>query len=157
MSRTIKQAWDQMIENEPVTAADISKLVRQVLEELVQASTPDNKTPIQTDFSKPTELGYGFSISDVIESPRPNTIRTTAVIQKRDRQPLVIGAQFNGLDRTVQVSSPHNQHDLIPWTPEHGPQKEWILQSLRKQIINYISQLRTTPISTARSANAEPS
>lgn len=144
MSDTIAEAWDDMEANLPVTTANVSDLVNQVLDELSYVAAPPNSLGKQSEHDKPFQLQNGFSITSIgNQLVQGGGTRCVASIEGPGRLPLIISAQVSGFDHRLAVTTPESGDGFVNWTPEDGPQKQWGLDNLRRRIAEYIRPAQT--------------
>ena len=144
MSDTIAEAWDDMEADLPVTTANVSDLVNQVLDELSYVAPPPNSIGKQSEHDKPFQLQHGFSITSVDNQPvEGGGTRCVASIEGTGRLPLIISAQVRGFDRQLAATTAESGDEFIHWTPDAGPQKQWVLDNLRRRIAEYIRPAQT--------------
>ena len=139
MADTIGNAWAEMVTNQDVTTEDIRKLVNQVADELIEASIPKGTKLEDIDRSNPIQLDGGVRIIKIVnEEIRETIFRTTASIQRDGKRLIEISAQLNTWDRSLGISTPRDPSGFDNWSEENGPQKAWVLENLRQQVIEYL-------------------
>lgn len=144
MENTLAEAWADMVADLPVGQEDVEALVNQVLDELSEVAAPADGPRKQSEHDKPFQLEHGFSITYVQNEPvRGGGTRCMVSIESPGRAPLVIGVQlknlvWNDLNPQLGVTAPGTRNEFTDWTPEEGPQKEWVLRNLRQRIAEYI-------------------
>ena len=137
---SIKEAWEESIAKLPVRPQEIKGLVTRVAYELASVASNDGKPAFDEKTSSVT-LPHGLTIQ-LEENEDPTTglqkcefrvyiLRTGGTrIQKFMAQ-----ASF---DDTPGISDPENPEDTQLWTETDGPQKGWIVNSLRKQVTDFL-------------------
>ena len=136
MEDSIAQAWNRMVDQQKVRPEEIKGLVDQVLKELQEVARGSGR--IEAD-NRVTKLPYGIQIFQEPENLHQRGVQRSSFhlwIESK-RRTGIINAEA-GPNGPPSVSDPTDKENQIQWTEQNGPQKEWILQNLREQVITIL-------------------
>ncbi len=107
----IAEAWNQMVERQPVTLEDNANIANQIRLELVGVMCPDHPA---TEGEVSVNI-YGVRIT-------VTKIKEDEIFTVGPKGPVFIKAQPE-------------------WTPEDEPERKWIEDTLRAQVVSVLSEI----------------
>lgn len=139
---SIREAWEESVAKFPVRPQEIKGLVTQVAYELASAPSTDGN-PAFDERTASITLPHGLTIQleeheDTRTGLQKCEFRVYIVRTEGTRiQKFMAQASF---DDIPGVSDPENPENTKLWTETDGPQKRWIVNSLREQVTDFLSQ-----------------
>ena len=137
----IDQAFQQMVADIPVRPHEIHNLVAKVNNEVVAAANLHGEKR-NDESSKTMQLLPGMVLTQPQRSEsQDGTCRSHfELITKTDQgdHSTTFSARA-GLDQVPAISDPQNSGNVVLWKEKNGPQKPWIVESLRKQVADFFT------------------
>ena len=140
--RSIREAWTDAIGKLPVKPEEIQKLVTQVLHELASAASGDEEPAFDEETSS-IKLPNGLTLQWEQEHDPSTGLKkcefSAIIVGTKSTRTAVFMAQ-SAPEGPPAVSAYPNSKGLIIWTESDGPQRAWITNSLRAQVIEFITR-----------------
>ncbi len=138
----IAEAWNQMIEGQPVTSEDIGNIVNEIRRELVRAMCPDSSDPE----GEVSAAGYRVS---AIDTTSRQFVRSIVDISGPKGRRTSIGAQIVHPNELVLcIPQPETGEFTQQWAPNDDvPQRQWIRDNLQAHVVSFLS---ATPLNVHR-------
>ena len=129
MNDMIANAWNRMSEKQPLRPDEIHGLVELVHRELITAALGEEPND-QEDVALP----HGITVRQPFEELDGNDVHSNFTITFGGEL-IVIAAQVTDGSLGINTRTRH-------WTPADGPQREWVLTSLRSQVSQVLSEIK---------------
>ena len=137
---SIKNAWKESVARLPVEPQEIQDLVYKVAQELVSAAAPGEEPKVK-DPASSLKLPHGVTM----EWEKENNLITGVyraqfdlILNRRGKTRTGTFLAQVGFESPLEISDPDDPTELITWTEANGPQKAWIVDSLRKQVVDFL-------------------
>ena len=138
---SIRDAWEESVDKLPIMPEEIQELVMQVAYELASAASIDGETDFDEE-NWSVNLPHGLTVSWDENKEMPNGVHKSqfyaSITQTEINRIRAFSAQA-GLTGPPAVSDPTSQSGLKFWTEGNGPEKQWILDELRQQVVDFIT------------------
>ena len=136
MDDSIAHAWKLMDERQPVRPEEIHGFVGQVHSEILAAAVGNTK--IQPDTEGTIELPHRITVERFEETHFPDGIRSSFDLRRR--------GQYKSIGAQAAYDGPLIVRDSIEgprtWTQEDGPQRTWLLNTLRSHVTAFLSEIQ---------------
>ena len=137
----IAQAFDKMVADIPVMPHEIHNLVAKVNNEVVAAAAPHEQTEKDNTTSS-IRLFPGITLTKPQrQESQDGTCRSYfEIITNTDQgNHITTFSARAGLDQVPAISDPQNPGNVVLWKEKNGPQKPWIVESLRQQVADFFT------------------
>ena len=133
MDNQIATAWNEMVERQQVLPEEVAGLVEHVRSELLNAMSPDASPP----GGNGPNVRYAVEVSGREEDSRLGGILSNFAIKAAHGR-AVVGAEVN-IQHSPRVQAGDDR--WVYWTPDCGKQRAWILNSLRANVVGFLSAI----------------